>query len=235
MLDRDRHAHRRVASRGADLTRRVTSRTRRFAIASDVYGMNVRKGEAPVRIMTTTADISPSLDHAPVATSAATSWYAVWTRSRCEERVTDDLATRGFETFLPRAQAWVQHRGRRRRLSAPLFPGYLFVRHAMDPGSHAEVLRARGVVRLLGDTGGPTAIGHAEIDAVRRVTDSGLPLSRRGPVDHGDSVRIIAGPLAGLEGRFLRSRPQKGLFVIAVRILRRSVAVEVDAAFVEAV
>jgi transcription antitermination factor NusG len=224
MLDRDRHAHRRVASRGADLTRRVTSRTRRFAIASDVYGMNVRKGEALVRIMTTTADISPSLDHAPVATSAATSWYAVWTRSRCEERVTDDLATRGFETFLPRAQAWVQHRGRRRRLSAPLFPG-----------SHAEVLRARGVVRLLGDTGGPTAIGHAEIDAVRRVTDSGLPLSRRGPVDHGDSVRIIAGPLAGLEGRFLRSRPQKGLFVIAVRILRRSVAVEVDAAFVEAV
>ena len=162
-------------------------------------------------------------------------WFAVWTRSQCEERVTEDLTTRGFETFLPKAQAWVQLRGRRRRVCTPLFPGYLFVRHAMDPRSHAEVLRAQGVVRLLGDAMGPTSIGAAEIDAVRRLADSGLPISRRGPLEQGDRVRIVAGPLAGMEGRFLRSRAQKGLFVIAVTLLHRSVAVEVEAAFVEAV
>jgi transcription antitermination factor NusG len=51
----------------------------------------------------------------------------------------------------------------------------------------------------------------------------------------GDRVRIVAGPLAGLEGRFLRSRPTRGLFILAVTLLRRAVAVEVDAALVEVV
>jgi transcription antitermination factor NusG len=193
---------------------RAAGVTRRFAIASDEDSMITDKGEAPASVP---------------------SWFAVWTRSHCEERVTDDLTMRGFETFLPKAQTWVQQRGRRRRVCAPLFPGYLFVRHAMDPRSHAEVLRAQGVVRLLGDSVGPTAIGASEIEAVRRLADSGLPMSRRGPLEHGHRVRVVAGPLAGLEGRFLRSRAQKGLFVIAVTLLRRAVAVEVEAALVEAV
>jgi transcription antitermination factor NusG len=165
----------------------------------------------------------------------APSWYAVWTRSQCEQLVHDDLGARGFETFLPQAIAWVQQGARRRRRLAPLFPGYLFVRHALDPASHAEVLRARGVVRLIGEGADPVPVGADEIDAVRRLTASGLPLSRRGTLDPGDRVRIVAGPLAGLEGRYVRSRSRKGFFLVAVTLLRRSVAVEVDAAFVEGV
>jgi transcription antitermination factor NusG len=172
-------------------------------------------------------------DTGEAPTRSQTKWYAVWTRSHCEERVSDDLAAKGFDTFLPVAQAWVQHRGRRRRLCRPLFPGYLFVHHAMDPASHADLLRARGVVRLLGHGHEPLAIADEEVTAVRRLAESGLPVSRRGFIEHGDRVRVVAGPFAGLEGRFLRSRAQKGLFVIAVTLLRRSVAVEVDAAFVE--
>jgi transcription antitermination factor NusG len=172
------------------------------------------EGEAPARIETR-------------------SWYAVWTRSHCEEQVTDELIARGFDTFLPTAQAWVQHRGRRRRLVRPLFPGYLFVHHAMDPASHADLLRARGVVRLLGQGHQPIPIADEEVTAVRRLALSGLPVSRRGLFAHGNRVRVVAGPLAGLEGRFQRSRGHKGLFVIAVTLLHRSVAVEVDAAFVE--
>jgi transcription antitermination factor NusG len=200
----------------------VVSETRRFAIASAVNLMTTDKGEAPT--------FNDATDQA----ESKRSWYAVWTRRQCEERVTDELTSRGFEIFLPKAQAWVQQRGRRRRLWAPLFPGYLFLRHGLDAHSHADVLRARGVVRLLGDGGEPIPIQDVEIDAVRRLAGSGLPLSRRGPIDRGDSVRIVAGPLAGLEGRFVRSRPHRGLFVIAVTLLRRSVAVEVEAAFVEA-
>jgi hypothetical protein len=84
--------------------------------------------------------------------------------------VHDDLGTRGFETFLPQAIAWVQQGARRRRRLAPLFPGYLFVRHALDPESHAEVLRARGVVRLLGEGADPIPIG----------TRIGVPRNRSG-------------------------------------------------------
>ena len=194
--------------------------------------MITNSGEAPARILTTAVDASAR--DLSVRRPDCLKWYAVWTRSHCEERVTEDLTARGFDAFLPAAHAWVQHRGRRRRLRRPLFPGYLFVRHAMDPASHADLLRARGVVRLLGHGHEPIPIADEEVTAVRRLTDSGLPVSRRGLLEHGDRVRVVAGPLAGLEGRFLRSRATRGLFVIAVTLLRRSVAVEVEAAFVEA-
>ncbi len=179
-----------------------------------------------------TADESVAGNRDQAGERPASAWYAVWTRSQCELQVRDDLAARGFDTFLPTAPAWVQRQGRRRRVLAPLFPGYLFLRHELDPASHADVLRARGVVRLLGQGPAPTAIDGAEIEAVRRLASSGLPLARRDALEAGQRVRVMAGPLAGLEGRYLRSRGQ-GLFLIAVTLLRRSVAAEVDAALVE--
>jgi transcription antitermination factor NusG len=173
--------------------------------------------------------------NAPAApASSVPSWYAVWTRRQCEQSASEDLAARGFETFLPRTMTWVERQRRRRRVLAPLFPGYLFLRHALDDSSHAAVRRAPGVVRLLGDGPRPLTVTAEEIDAVRRLTESGLPLSRGAVLASGDRVRVIGGPLAGLEGRFLRSHARKGLFVIGVTLLRRAVAVEVDAAFVEA-
>jgi len=45
---------------------------------------------------------------------------------------------------------------------------------------------------------------------------------------HVTRVRITRGPFADVEGVLLRTKPNKGLLVISVELLRRSVAVEVD-------
>ena len=68
-----------------------------------------------------------------------------------------------------------------------------------------------------------------EIDAVRRVVDSDVPVFPHVYLREGQRVRIIAGPLAGIEGLLIATKPQKGLFVVSVDLLQRSVAVEVDA------
>jgi transcription antitermination factor NusG len=44
----------------------------------------------------------------------------------------------------------------------------------------------------------------------------------------GQRVRIVEGPLSGLEAILVRSRPNRGLLVLSVDLLQRSVAVEVD-------
>jgi transcription antitermination factor NusG len=41
-------------------------------------------------------------------------------------------------------------------------------------------------------------------------------------------VRICRGPLADVEGILLRTKPTKGLLVVSIELLQRSVAVEVD-------
>jgi transcription antitermination factor NusG len=45
----------------------------------------------------------------------------------------------------------------------------------------------------------------------------------------GQRVRIVDGPLTGVEGLLVESRPSKGLLVLSVHLLQRSVAMSVDA------
>lgn len=105
----------------------------------------------------------------------------------------------------------------------------------MDRATHVEVLRAQGAVRVLGERWDRLSpIPDEEVDAVRRAVTSGAPVFARSGLVEGDRVRITGGPLAGLNGVFLRGRLNKGLFVVAVTLLQRGVAVEVDCSLVEA-
>ena len=70
----------------------------------------------------------------------AAGWYALWTRSHCEQLVHDQLAAKGFELFLPEVDIWSSRAGVRRLISTPMFRGYLFVRSAMDKSGYIDGL-----------------------------------------------------------------------------------------------
>src|SRR5262245_12597683 len=67
------------------------------------------------------------------------SWYVLWTRSNCEQHVHDQLMAKGFDLFLPRVEVWSRRGGLRQLTRLPMFPGYLFLRRAMDKRSYIEV------------------------------------------------------------------------------------------------
>jgi transcription antitermination factor NusG len=170
----------------------------------------------------------------PAPFPAVPSWYAIWTRSHFEQLVTDQLAAKGFEPFLPKATSRERRAGLIRTQEVPLFPGYLFVRHQLDKATHVEILKTRGVVRVLGQPPDyVTPVDEDQIAAIQRLVSSGLPVFPFKRPMAGDRVRITAGPLAGVVGVFLRERLDKGLLVVSVNLLQRSVAVEIDAADVE--
>jgi len=53
-------------------------------------------------------------------------------------------------------------------------------------------------------------------------------------VREGQRVRISRGPLKDVEGILLKIKPDKGLFVVSIDLLQRSVAVEIDCTLVAA-
>ena len=162
-------------------------------------------------------------------------WHALYTHSNCEQLVQDQLAARGFQVFLPRVQAWSRHGASRNMVSTPMFPGYLFLRHSLDKTSYVEVLKSRGLVRILGERWDRlSSIPDDEIDAVRKIATAGLPVLPYLYLREGQRMRIQRGPLAGVEGIFLKGDPQKGLLVLSVDLLQRSVAVEIDCTLVTA-
>lgn len=169
------------------------------------------------------------------AVMEAAAWYAIWTRSHCEQFVSDQLSGKGFAVFLPKASVWSTRRGVRRQNEVPLFPGYLFVHHAIDKHSHVEIIKARGVVRVLGERWDRLErVADDVIEGVQRVTQSGGLAQSHPILKTGERVRVTGGPFQGLRGIFVRERSTKGLFVLNIDLLQRSVAVEVDSALVEA-
>lgn len=162
-------------------------------------------------------------------------WYALYTRSHCEQLVWDQLGAKGFHLFLPRIDVWSQRAGKRHLISVPMFPGYLFLRHAIDKASYINVCKARGLVRILGERWDRlSVIPDAEIEAIQTVLNTSLPVMPHPYLREGQRVRITQGPLRGIEGILVQSKPAKGLLILSVDLLQRSVAVEVDCRVVTA-
>lgn len=158
-------------------------------------------------------------------------WYALWTHSHCEQLVRGQLDAKKFEVFLPMIGVWSWRAGVKHRIRRPLFPGYLFVRDALTGPRYVELLKARGLVGVLGgQDGGPREIPDVEIEAIQALVASELPASPYPYLQTGQRVRISDGPLAGVEGILVERRAGKGLLVLSVHLFRRSVAVEVDSA-----
>lgn len=157
-------------------------------------------------------------------------WYAIQTRSRHEKCVAEQLRAQSFESFLPVQRC--QHRWRNGVLAdveLPLFPGYLFAR--TTAAERRQLLQVAGVVGLAASTAHPSAVPDDDIDTLRRVAES--PRVQAHPyVNLGERVRIISGPLAGVEGIVSRHKQELRL-VLSVEIIMRSVAVEVRASDIE--
>jgi transcriptional antiterminator NusG len=160
-------------------------------------------------------------------------WLALWTHSHSEQLVHDQLIAKKFDAFLPLIPVWSRRAGVRHLIRKPMFPGYLFVRHALDKNSYIEILKTNGMARILGERWDrPAVVADSEIEAVRQVLNTGLPILPYSYLGEGHRVRITRGPLAGVEGVLVHHKPNKGLLVVSVDLLQRSVAVEVDCVFV---
>lgn len=163
------------------------------------------------------------------ATAGPPSWHVLWTRSHCEQLVQEQLLAKGFKTFLPTIDVWSRRGALRRVCGVPMFPGYLFLHHALDKWSDVEVRKARGLVSILGDRWDNRAVvPPGEMDAIHKVVRAGMPARPHPFLRVGQRVRITRGPMADVEGILVRTKPNKGLLVLSVELLCRSVAIEVD-------
>jgi transcription antitermination factor NusG len=164
-----------------------------------------------------------------VSEVADVAWHAIWTRSHCEHTVARQLQASRFEMFLPEMSAWSQRGGQLRLIRVPMFPGYLFVRGPIGKHRYIDLLKVRGVVRVLGEGWDRlAAVPDGELDAIQRVVTADVAVLPHAHLSSGDRVTVVDGPLTGVEGIFVHDRPHKGRLVLSIDLLGRSVAVEMD-------
>jgi transcription antitermination factor NusG len=156
-------------------------------------------------------------------------WFALQVRTRHESLVVSHLTARGYEPFLPMYVCRRRWSDRVKEVSLPLFPGYVFCR--LDVSNRLPILTAPGVASILGIAKNPTPLDETEISAIRAATVSGLPREPWPFLKVGQAVKIEQGPLAGIEGILTDFKGQHRL-ILSVTLLQRSVAVEVEDAWV---
>ncbi len=155
-------------------------------------------------------------------------WLAAYTRPHHEKVTATSLEHRGYEVVYPRYRVASRWRDRVKQLELPLFPGYLFVR--CDPARRLPVLQSPGLLYLVSDDRGPVAVPENEVENIRRAMLSRARLEPVPFLKAGDTVVVQRGPLAGVEGVLVAKRDMLRV-VISVEMLSRSVAVEVDGAW----
>jgi transcription antitermination factor NusG len=156
-------------------------------------------------------------------------WYAIHVRSRHEKKVHAVLTEKGLESFLPLHTQRRRWADRTKSIELPLFPNYVFCRHS--PLVRVPILSTPGVIGIVGNRHQPLPVSEEEMAALRAVSRSGLPCEPLPELVVGRHVRVVDGPLTGITGIVTDIRKNVRL-VVGVVMLRRSVLVEIDPAWV---
>src|SRR6478752_1360832 len=125
-------------------------------------------------------------------------WFVCHTKPRCEKKFADLAAREKFAHYLPLVQSVRSYDGQRKTFTKPLFPGYVFVR--LEPARKTRVYKQDLLVRAM-----PV---ENEAQFLRQIED----------------VKVICGPLHGLEGYIDDPVNPRGI-VVSVDVLQQGLLV----------
>jgi len=155
----------------------------------------------------------------------APGWYAAYVKHQHERRAADLLQRKGVEVLFPLQKVVRCWKDRKKTLSLPLFPSYLFIHSNLE--EQWQILSTPGIFFLVGSPGRASTIPLDEIESIRRLVASGQPSQAHPYLASGDRVQICAGPLQGMMGILDRFKNQYRV-VINVELLQMAVSIEVE-------
>ena len=139
-------------------------------------------------------------------------WYALYTRSRAEKRVYEQLEAIGIHTYLPLKREKRQWSDRKKWVEVPIINSYIFV--YITPAQFRQVFEANGVVAYVSYKGQAVPIPDREIEAMRRTIESKLSFSLESEtLKKGEKVTITSGPLKNIQGEVEEIKGKRKLYI----------------------
>lgn len=142
-------------------------------------------------------------------------WYAVYTSSRAEKKVKERLEQAGIDCYLPLRTEYRMWSSRRKKVSVPLIPGYIFVHVGAD--QFIKVLNIVGVVSFLKEKGKAVPIPDKQIRQLRFVecnAEEPMEISFE-EIPVGSLIKVVRGKFAGFEGELIEV---SGKYKIVIRL-----------------
>lgn len=164
-------------------------------------------------------------------------WHALYVRSRSEKKVLSQLEEMGIEAYLPLVTKVKQWSDRRKKIEEPLFKSYVFV-HS-NAKEYLPILNVYGVMRFVTFEHEAVVVPDNQIVAIKRFVDDyehGEEYKMRNDEElkEGQMVRIINGPMKGLQGR-LKTIYNKRHLIVYIEVVGQYIPVHLSRAKVEPV
>ncbi|ACB76915.1 NusG antitermination factor [Opitutus terrae PB90-1] len=169
--------------------------------------------------------LAPSV---PLPSTPAAPANAVWlvchTKPRCEKKFAALMAAERFEHYLPLVDSVRKYRQQTKRFTKPLFPGYVFA--CVPNEKRARIFQQDLLARAI-DVDDERRFLR-QLDDVRAIVASGYELTVLPLLTRGRRVKIVGGPLHGLEGFVDDPSNPRGV-VLSVDVLQQGLLVKLPA------
>jgi transcriptional antiterminator NusG len=169
-------------------------------------------------------------------------WYVVHTYAGYENKVKQNLASRVrsmnveeqiFEVVIPMEDVIEFKGGKKVVAQKKLFPGYLYVRMALDDDSWYVVRNTPGVTGFVGNGARPTPLSRKEVEDVLGTgekEEAGTEKKMRPRLQYevSEQVRVISGPFADFNGAISDIDVARSKLTVLVNIFGRETPVELE-------
>ena len=147
-------------------------------------------------------------------------WFVCHTKPRCEKKLAALLVAEKIEHYLPITESVKCYGPRTKRFTKPLFPGYVFAQIVLQ--NKARIYQQDLLARVI-PVGNESQFLRQMAD-VRALLASGFEISLRPVLERGTRVKVVSGPLWGLEGVVDDPASPKGI-IVAVDVLQQGLHV----------
>lgn len=152
-------------------------------------------------------------------------WFVCHTKPRCEKKFDDLVEREGFAHYLPLIRSVRRYGAQQKAFTKPLFPGYVFVR--IEPAKKTRIYQQDLLVRAMPVENEPVFL--RQLEDVKAVCASGLEAAVHPLMKKGRHVRVVGGPLHGLEGYVDDPANPQGI-VVSVDVLQQGLLVRLPLA-----
>ena len=153
-------------------------------------------------------------------TSSDKSWFALYTKSRCEFKAAGEIGSIGVEYYLPTITKVKQWSDRKKKISEPLLRGYIFI--YTDERGRMISLEQESVVRCIFDNGRPARIPEWQINNLRLFLNGKSDFFVNEGLLLGEKVLIKDGPFEGVIGTIVGKGNEKSI-AVTIDLLNRSI------------
>jgi transcription antitermination factor NusG len=159
--------------------------------------------------------------------SEVKNWFALYTKPRHEFKAQTQIESENIVCYLPTITKLKQWSDRKKKVTEPLFKGYIFIQ-ATEKERLAAV-ECNAIVKTIFFNGKPSVIPESQIISLKNLLANTNKVEIFHEIIKGDRIKITEGPFEGVEGVVYAVSKDETMLAVNIDLLKRSVVIKLSA------